>query len=450
MSRRTQIPNVIGGAIILYLIVWLLAVVYVHTVVIKTDSLHVSKPSNQADKKQPITTTAAITTTTIKQQSFPKSDNPWYGWQPKISTSMECSWRDCFKEKHDCPTCRDSPIDLAIDDDSVMDPGKDWIPDVTMLRRMFLDGHDANGNPWPPPLDDELCEPMGLGSSKNDGNKALLDAVPVVGQPFSREISGSSSSKHDRVLCLIYTMESSHATNIRAIRETWAPGCDGFLAFSTHSDPRLPAISLPHEGIEEYNNMWQKVRSIWSFVGKHYKSDFDWFYIGGEDLFVIPQNLKNYLGNFDPSERHFLGRRFKGGGDGTYFNSGGSGYALSRASLQCLMENFDHPACSPNRHTPMEDVMIAKCLKEACKISVTDTRDEQMRERFHPFAPASHYTWQHPVPPQKDWYEEYNKEWGLLLGKDCCAPDSIAFHYIKKPAMVRHLFQYLHWCKREL
>jgi glycoprotein-N-acetylgalactosamine 3-beta-galactosyltransferase len=245
-------------------------------------------------------------------------------------------------------------------------------------------------------------------------------------------------------------MESNHATNIRAIRETWAPGCDGFLAFSTKSDPRIPAISLPHEGTEEYNNMWQKVRSIWSFVGEHYKSDFDWFYIGGEDLFVIPQNLKNYLGTFDPSETHFLGRRFKGGGDGTYFNSGGSGYALSRASLQCLMENFDHQACSPDRHTAMEDVMIAQCLKKACNISISDTRDEQMRERFHPFAPASHYVWKHPVPPRKDWYEEYNKEWGLLLGKDCCAPDSIAFHYIKKPAMVRHLFHYLHWCKREL
>lgn len=28
----------------------------------------------------------------------------------------------------------------------------------------------------------------------------------------------------------------------------------------------------------------------------------------------------------------------------------------------------------------------------------------------------------------------------------CCAPDSVSFHYIKKPAMVRHLYALLHDC----
>lgn len=221
-------------------------------------------------------------------------------------------------------------------DGTSIDPGKDWIPDVTMLHRMFLDGHDSNGNPWPPPLDDELCEEIGSFGGKADGNKQLLDLVPIKGAPFAR-----TPGRNDKVLCMIYTMEENHATNIRAMRETWAPGCDGFLAFSTKTDARIPAISLQHKGKEEYNNMWQKIRSMWSFVGKHYQSDFDWFYIGGEDLLVIPQNLKNYLGTYDPNKGHFLGRRFKGGGSGTYFNSGGAGYAISRASLQCLMEHFE-------------------------------------------------------------------------------------------------------------
>ena len=54
---------------------------------------------------------------------------------------------------------------------------------------------------------------------------------------------------------MVYTMEQKHHTNIRAIRETWGPGCDGFLAFSTRDDPRIPAISIPHQGKEEYGNM---------------------------------------------------------------------------------------------------------------------------------------------------------------------------------------------------
>ena len=75
---------------------------------------------------------------------------------------------------------------------------------------------------------------------------------------------------------MVYTMKEQHATNIRAIGETWASYCDGYLAFSTANDPRIPAILLPYERSGEYGNMWQKVRSIWKFVGTHYYlEDFD-------------------------------------------------------------------------------------------------------------------------------------------------------------------------------
>lgn len=66
---------------------------------------------------------------------------------------------------------------------------------------------------------------------------------------------GSITVPAPRLMCLVYTMADAHANRIRAMRETWAGGCDGFLAFSTESDPRLPAISLDHEGPEAYENV---------------------------------------------------------------------------------------------------------------------------------------------------------------------------------------------------
>jgi hypothetical protein len=176
-------------------------------------------------------------------------ENPWYGWQPKIAPTMECSWRQCLKTVHKCKTCRDSPEDI---EPAPPPPSEDWVPDVTMLRRMLLEGHDSNGNPWPPPLDEELCEPMGTFGGTIDENIKMFEAsqIAVVG-----EVIGGP-----KILCLVYTMAENHATNIRAIRETWGSGCDGFLAFSTESDPRIPAISIPHDGPEAYGNMWQKVR----------------------------------------------------------------------------------------------------------------------------------------------------------------------------------------------
>lgn len=270
----------------------------------------------------------------------------------------------------------------------------------------------------------------------------VLDAVPIVAQP-----PNDNDSNAPRILCMLYTVESAHATTIRAIRETWASHCDGFLAFSTANDPRIPAISLEHEGKEEYGNMWQKVRSIWKFVGTHYLEQFDWFFQGGDDLFVLPQNLRNYLGTLDAKKEYFVGRRFKGYGDHNYFNSGGSGYALSRETLRkYVTEGWSDPACSPNRTTAMEDVMIAQCLRKLFQIGLTDTRDDEGRERFHPFAPGTHFTWQPPKGDQHHWFADYNKEWPPKLGKDCCAPDSVSFHYIRKPAMVRHMYALLYTC----
>ena len=293
----------------------------------------------------------------------------------------------------------------------------------------------------------------------------VLDAVPIRGKPYAttpkladqplavdetgetlEDVAAAAFERSGpRVLCMIYTMEENHATNIRAIRETWASGCDGFLAFSTANDTRIPAISLPHDGPEAYNNMWQKVRSIWKFVGTHYLEDFDFFFQGGEDMFVLPQNLKDYLGSLGPGaaeEDYFLGRRFKGYEPDNYFNSGGSGYALSRATLRkYINEGYDTIQCKRDMETSMEDVMIAECLRNLFGIGLTDTRDDELRERFHPFSPATHFNSDFDV-----WYIDFNREWPLLLGEKCCAPDSVSFHYIKKPAMVRHLHALLYQC----
>ncbi len=90
------------------------------------------------------------------------------GWQPHIHTENACSWRECFKPEHNCPKCRD----LLEDMEQVPDPPSNWVPDVTMLHRMRIQGKDAQGRPWPPPLDAELCQPIGNFGGKQDDNKA--------------------------------------------------------------------------------------------------------------------------------------------------------------------------------------------------------------------------------------------------------------------------------------
>jgi len=251
-----------------------------------------NKPSNNVPvrpydgSKNPYTNTAL-------------AKNPYFGWQPTLASSPlgpSFSWRKCFKadaksDGTDQPAgCRENPNELG--DAPTVE--KDWIPDVTMVRTMALYGKDKDGNPFPPPLSNELCENIGVTGGKNgDTNKQCLrEAMIHRTGPLTSETVSITPSNHfeatssvqqgtidvpaPKIMCLVYTMADAHANRIRAMRDTWAGGCDGFLAFSTESDPRLPVISLEHEGPESYDNMWQKVRSIWRFVGTNYLEEFDW------------------------------------------------------------------------------------------------------------------------------------------------------------------------------
>jgi len=167
----------------------------------------------------------------------------------------------------------------------------------------------------------------------------------------------------------------------------------------------------------------------------------------------MPHNLKTYLASLvykdgtDPkTKEYYVGRRYYNPRGRNPFNSGGPGYTLSQATLRkflAFMDDAQH--CSAHARTSGEDVMIARCLKHL-GIHYTDTRDANGRERFHPFTPGTHLNWKPPGPNELRWYVDYNKEWGVLQGRDCCAPDSVSFHYLKEASMVRHMHALIDSC----
>mmetsp|Transcript_40839 Transcript_40839/g.84989 ORF Transcript_40839/g.84989 Transcript_40839/m.84989 type:complete len:122 (+) Transcript_40839:1829-2194(+) len=105
--------------------------------------------------------------------------------------------------------------------------------------------------------------------------------------------------------------------------------------------------------------MWEKVMKMFKYAHKHYFNDFDFFHIGGDDHYVIGENLQHTIstgswkGPWNHSAPLFLGgslplfkqRRYCGGG---------SGYTLNRAALQLLMNLSDTPRCWP--HMQSSDV----------------------------------------------------------------------------------------------
>jgi len=111
-----------------------------------------------------------------------------------------------------------------------------------------------------------------------------------------REQQQQSKSK-PRILCMVYTYEGAHASNLQAIVDTWAAQCDGFFAASNVTDLGLGAVDIKsmYFGPEAYDNMWNKIEAMWKYAYKHYLNDYDYFHICGDDAYVISDNLRAYL-----------------------------------------------------------------------------------------------------------------------------------------------------------
>jgi len=291
-------------------------------------------------------------------------------------------------------------------------------------------------NPIPFEHDDmeQLC------AHTNDGDEEILKRVDVwpdaeMGKP--------------RILCFSYTLSKAHDTAVNNLRMTWAQRCDGYLAMSDLTDPSIPSIDIKHKGPEAYENMWQKIRSIWLYLHKHHLHDFDYFVSGGDDLFLVVENLRKYLVSEEiltatagGSNPIFLGRPFRPSGNDIAFNSGGAGFVLNTAAVDVLGKELlgkgkSGEKCRPNQVGFWEDVNVAYCLNEGGVKIYNATQDEGGRERFLPFTPGNHFHYR--IPPRvPDWYALYTKEWGLKFGVDCCSREAITFHYVKEGLMKRY------------
>jgi glycoprotein-N-acetylgalactosamine 3-beta-galactosyltransferase len=209
--------------------------------------------------------------------------------------------------------------------------------------------------------------------------------------------------------------------------------------------------------------MWKKIQNIWLFISSIFLSDYDYFLVGGDDLYVVVDNVKLMLdspyirnksnNNINPL---YIGKTLN---QNKYlnFNSGGAGYILNSKALLVLMNNINNnsKACMSNIQTSMEDVMVSNCLfiylsiylifylsiqVSNCLmhagIFVTPYLDEFNIETFHPLSPVHlYYSGTKEIVNQEDYgYKEIQSMGNNnKYGSNCCSAYSNTFHYIKLP-----------------
>lgn len=100
-----------------------------------------------------------------------------------------------------------------------------------------------------------------------------------------------------RVLCVALTQSDRHATFVRALTDTWAPQCDGFLALSDVDDPRVPSLKVQMEGTgpTEPGELWRLLGPSLLLLDKEKALGFDWVLFVRDDTLVVVENLRMYL-----------------------------------------------------------------------------------------------------------------------------------------------------------
>jgi glycoprotein-N-acetylgalactosamine 3-beta-galactosyltransferase len=152
---------------------------------------------------------------------------------------------------------------------------------------------------------DVLCPDQTHGIEGSLGLQALLKIRPSIekyNSNYGQNYEGGSTdtaerrSTRSKILCMVYTVDLPYAReSLQAIAQTWGPKCDGFIAASNVTDHSIGAIDLIHQGPEKYNNMWQKIRTMWAYAYDNYLDDFDFFHICGDDVYLVMENMRSFL-----------------------------------------------------------------------------------------------------------------------------------------------------------
>lgn len=185
---------------------------------------------------------------------------------------------------------------------------------------------------------------------------------------------------------------------------------------------------IGNETIETVSQLPEKVLLSLLYIYQRYGHDYDWFFKGDDDTFVIIENL-----------RHFLRRRLSNISTGygyiaktsdRFYPSGGAGYVLSQKALlqfgeQILTKPEQRKLCNLSE---AEDINIAYCLSRI-GIFFINARDDQQLEKFHPMTFEHHF-----MGNFTKWIIE-NAQFDQKKGEQCCSPLTISFHHLSPEEM---------------
>jgi len=262
--------------------------------------------------------------------------------------------------------------------------------------------------------------------------------------PIYTDYSVNATHSGPILLCMVLTTPENYITKAVHVKATWGRRCDHLVFISSserglmswliapESTPDIPVREL--SGVNGRNNLWGKVKLGLGLVWREYAGKFDFLIKADDDTFLIVDNLKHLLSSMSSKEPFILGHHQED--DGVEYMSGGSGYVLSHAAVQEVVEeglggdqpcHLPHPVGKEVKVYPNEDLQMGKC---AAILNIKFYSSEiNGQSSFLPFSIAELL-----VPDLRPW-------WWVPRTKECkdkvqCLTKSlISMHYVSPEMM---------------
>ena len=99
------------------------------------------------------------------------------------------------------------------------------------------------------------------------------------------------------------------SSNIQArhVGATWGRRWNKLIFMSSQEDENLPAVKL--NVTEGRDHLWDKTKNAFQYVYKHHHQEYDWFLKADDDTYMIMENLRYLLKDFDENKPKFFGHK---------------------------------------------------------------------------------------------------------------------------------------------